>query len=74
MAPPEVGDLVYLPRGTVHRGFGGVLAQIITAPGFRPGAEIGVDHHLRAINGRLGLTGEDALPFREASASRAVVK
>ena len=55
--PLEVGDLVYLPRGTVHRGFGGVLAQIITAPGFRPGAEIGVDHHLRAINGRLGLTG-----------------
>ena len=72
--PLEVGDLVYLPRGTVHRGFGGVLAQIITAPGFRPGAEIGVDHHLRAINGRLGLTGEDALPYREASASRAVVK
>jgi len=72
--PLEVGDLVYLPRGTIHRGFGGVLAQIITAPGFRPGAEIGVDHHLRAINERLGLTGGDALPYREASASRAVVK
>ncbi|MEE2938992.1 MAG: hypothetical protein VX460_01275 [Planctomycetota bacterium] len=72
--PLEVGDLVYLPRGTIHRGFGGVLAQIITAPGFRPGAEIGVDHHLRAINERLGLAGADALPYREASASRAVVK
>ena len=33
----EVGDLVYLPRGTAHRGLGGVLAQVITVPGFRPG-------------------------------------
>ena len=70
----SVGDLVYLPRGTMHRGFGGVLAQVITAPGFRPGAEIGVDHHLQAINQRLGLSGARALPFREASAGRAVVK
>src|SRR5262249_38866116 len=29
-----VGDLVYLPRGLVHRGLGGVLAQVITVPGF----------------------------------------
>lgn len=70
----EVGDLVYLPRGTVHRGLGGVLAQVITAPGFRPGAEIGVDHHLRAINERLGLTGAAALPYREASSAGAVIK
>ncbi|MEM6672231.1 MAG: hypothetical protein AAF726_05270 [Planctomycetota bacterium] len=70
----EVGDLVYLPRGTVHRGYGGVLAQIITAPGFKPGAEIGVDHHLRAINERLGLAGDAALPYREASSTRAVIK
>ncbi len=70
----EVGDLVYLPRGTVHRGFGGVLAQIITVPGFRPGAEIGVDHHLRAINQRLGLQGDRALPFRSASSEAAVIK
>lgn len=70
----EVGDLVYLPRGTVHRGSGGVLAQIITAPGFRPGAEIGVDHHIRAINERLALTGDTALPYREASSTTAVVK
>lgn len=72
--PLEVGDLVYLPRGTVHRGLGGALVQVITAPGFRPGAEIGVDHHLRAINERLGLTGPDALPYREASSTSAVVK
>ncbi len=69
-----VGDLVYLPRGTMHRGFGGVLAQIITTPGFKPGAEIGLDHHLKAINDRLALEGEAALPYREKSAGRAVVK
>lgn len=69
-----VGDLVYLPRGTVHRGVGGVLAQVITVPGFRPGAEIGVDHHLRAINERLGLEGDSGLPFRAASSAGAVVK
>jgi len=69
-----VGDLVYLPRGTVHRGVGGVLAQVITAPGFVPGAEIGVDHHLRAIDERLGLEGEAALPYHEAASLDAVVK
>ena len=69
-----VGDLVYLPRGTMHRGFGGVLAQIITTPGFKPGAEIGLDHHLKAINDRLALEGDAALPYREKSAGRAVVK
>lgn len=70
----EVGDLVYLPRGTMHRGLGGVLAQVITAPGFRPGAEIGLDHHLRAIDERLGLEGEDALPYHAAASEAAVVK
>ena len=69
-----VGDLIYLPKGTVHRGVGGVLAQVITVPGFRPGAEIGVDHHLRAINERLGLEGDRALPFRAQSSTSAVVK
>ena len=69
-----VGDLVYLPKGTVHRGAGGVLAQVITVPGFRPGAEIGVDHHLRSINERLGLTGDEALPFRAQSSTSAIVK
>jgi len=43
----EVGDLVYLPRGTIHRGLGGVLAQVITVPGFVPGAEIGDRLELR---------------------------
>jgi hypothetical protein len=56
-----VGDLVYLPRGTIHRGLGGVLAQIIAVPGFVPGTEVGVDEHLRALNRRLELTGADAL-------------
>ena len=69
-----VGDLVYLPRGTIHRGLGGVLAQVITVPGFRPGAEIGVDHHLRAINAALGLTGADALPLHAASADAPLVR
>lgn len=70
----STGDLVYLPRGTIHRGLGGVLAQIITVPGFRPGAEVGVDHHLRAIAERFGLEGNTLLPFHEAASSRAVVK
>ena len=72
--PLSTGDLVYLPRGTIHRGLGGVLAQIITVPGFRPGAEVGVDHHLRAIAERFGLEGGTLLPFHEAASSRAVVK
>lgn len=58
----EVGDLIYLPRGTVHRGVGGVLAQVITVPGFVPGAEIGVDEQLALINDRLGLKEASALP------------
>jgi hypothetical protein len=61
--PLTVGDLVYLPRGVTHRGLGGVLAQVITIPGFRPGAEIGVDRQILAINRRLGLAGDEALPF-----------
>ena len=69
-----VGDLVYLPRGTIHRGLDGVLAQVITTPGFRPGAEIGVDHHLRAINESLGLTGDRALPFHLQGSQGPVVR
>ena len=69
-----VGDLVYLPRGVVHRGLGGVLTQVITAPGFIPGAEVGVDHHLRAVNERLGLDGRRALPFNSKASAAAVVK
>ena len=69
-----VGDLIYMPRGTIHRGVGGALVQVITAPGFRPGAEIGVDHHLRAINERLGLAGERAVPSHVGASEQAVVK
>ncbi|KAA3611491.1 MAG: DUF1080 domain-containing protein [Planctomycetota bacterium] len=68
------GDLVYLPRGVVHRGLDGVLAQVITVPGFKPGAEIGVDHHLRAIQERLKLEGEQALPFHEAGSLEPIVR
>lgn len=69
-----VSDLVYLPRGTAHRGVGGVVTQVITVPGFVPGAEIGLDHHLRAINERLGLTGDAALPLHLAGAERPIVR
>jgi len=70
--PLEVGDLVYLPRGLVHRGVGGVLAQVITVPGFVPGSEIGIDHHLRAINERFQLKGHEALPLNLAASMRRV--
>ena len=70
----EVGDLVYIPRGVVHRGVGGVLAQVITVPGFRPGAEVGVDHYLRAINENLSLVGDQAIPYNQAASTSAIVK
>lgn len=70
----EVGDLVYLPRGVMHRGVGGVLAQVITVPGFIPGSEIGVDHHLRRINNVLSLKGAKRLPYNEAASTEAVIK
>lgn len=70
---PQVGDLIHIPRGTVHRATGGVLAQVITIPGFIPGAEIGVDHHLRRICERLGLA-PGVLPFSVASSDGPVVR
>ena len=72
--PLEVGDLVYLPRGVMHRGIGGVLAQVITVPGFIPGAEIGVDHHIRTINELLGLMNKKALPLHEDAADGPLIK
>ena len=72
--PLEVGDLVYLPRGTIHRGVGGVLAQVITVPGFIPGSEIGVDYHLRKINEKFKLIGSQALPFNIAASDSVVIK
>ena len=71
---PERGDLIYIPRGTIHRAVGGVLAQVVTVPGFKPGFEIGVDHHLRSINERLGLEGVKALPFQESAADGPLIK
>jgi len=47
---------------------------VITVPGFVPGAEIGLDHHLRAINERLGLVGAEALPLHAAGAERPIVR
>jgi hypothetical protein len=70
----DVGDLVYLPRGVAHRGIDGVLAQVITVPGFIPGSEIGVDHHLKAINDNLSLEGEHRLPYHEEAAETVVIK
>lgn len=71
--PLRVGDLVYLPRGLMHRGVGGALVQVITVPGFVPGAEIGVDHHLRRIGERLGLAPEE-LPYHEPASHAPVIR
>lgn len=72
--PLDVGDLVYLPRGVAHRGIDGVLAQVITVPGFVPGSEIGVDHHLKAICDHLSLEGDARLPYHEEAAETVVIK
>jgi len=72
--PLQVGDLVYLPRGVAHRGLDGVLAQVITVPGFVPGSEIGLDHHLRAINEQLALPAGKELPYNREASQEAVVK
>ncbi len=65
-----VDELIYIPRGVVHRGVGGAVVSVITVPGFRPGAEIGVDHHLRAIGERLSI----AIPFNVDASKSAVVR
>ena len=70
----ELDDLVYIPRGVVHRGIDSVLAQVITIPGFIPGAEIGVDYHLNQINQRFGLTQPDLLPFNPDAADTILIK
>jgi hypothetical protein len=72
--PLQVGDLVYLPRGVMHRGVDGVLAQVITIPGFIPGSEIGVDHHLNAINSRLNLNQQERLPYNLEAAKTSLIK
>ncbi|MAE29049.1 MAG: PmoA family protein [Planctomycetota bacterium] len=65
--PVRKGDLIYLPRGVVHRGLGGILAQVISVPGFVPDSELAVDDQLRSINERLGLTGAAALPVHSSA-------
>ncbi len=72
--PLKVGDLVYLPRGVMHRGVGGVLAQVITVPGFIPGSEIGVDHHLKTINENLNLGQSGGLPYNVDASDGPVIK
>lgn len=72
--PLSVGDLVYIPRGVIHRGYGGVLAQVITIPGFIPGSEIGVDHLIFNINKTLNLIGPGAYPFNREASSEAVIR
>jgi hypothetical protein len=39
-----------------------------------PKSEVGVDHHLWAINKALGLRGNDAIPFHMVAARSKVVK
>ena len=72
--PLGVGDLVYIPRGIAHRGIGGVLAQVITIPGFKPRAEIGLDYHLRRLNQHLNLATKDTLPYHFGASDSIVIK
>ncbi len=74
VTPLNVGDIIYLPRGVIHRGVGGVLAQVITIPGFVPDAELGVDHHLKRINDTYKLEGHNQIPFNEAASEQVVIK
>jgi len=67
----KVGDFIYLPRGVMHRGFGNALVQVITVPGFVPGAEIGVDHHLLRINNRFKSM---QLPYNKEASTQVIVK
>ena len=72
--PLNVGDLIYIPRGVMHRGLGGVLAQVITVPGFVPGSEIGVDHHLKRINEQLQLSGNEEIPYNRKASQTEIIK
>jgi hypothetical protein len=68
------GDLVYIPRGVMHRGVGGVLAQVITMPGFIPGSEIGLDHLLRQINEKFDFDGNRTLPYNIEFSAEPVIR
>jgi hypothetical protein len=65
--PLHQNDLIYLPRGVVHRGLGGAVVQVITIPGFVPGAEIPVDAEIQGINRQLKLNDAQALPFHRGT-------
>lgn len=71
----EADDLILLPRGVIHRGIGGAIVMVITIPGFRPGAEIGVDHHLRAIADRCATVGKEwVVEFHNEASAGPVVR
>ncbi len=65
--PLHVGDLIYLPRGVVHRGVGGAVVQVITVPGFVPNAEISLDQQIEAINHSLDFEPDEQLPLHRGS-------
>ncbi len=65
--PLKKGDLVYLPRGVAHRGVGGAVVQVITVPGFVPGAEIPLDDAIRKINKQFELDPNEALPNHQGN-------
>lgn len=70
----RAGDLVYIPAGEMHRGVGGIVAHVITVPGFVPGTELSLDHCLAQINERLGLQGDAAIPLHAATAHEQLVR
>jgi quercetin dioxygenase-like cupin family protein len=61
--PVAAGDLVYVPRGVVHRGVGDLTAQVIALPGFVPGTEVAVDDAIQRIDEQLGLDHPLAMPW-----------
>ncbi len=72
--PIEEGDFVWVGRGHMHRAVGGVLAHVITVPGFVPGSEIGLDHHLRALDERLPPDAGRRVPYHAAASDGPVIK
>jgi len=58
----SAGDVLFVPRGLVHRPRGRSSAVVIALPGFVPGGEVRLDDDLRAINATLNLEGDAALP------------
>lgn len=63
--PLKAGQLIMIPRGVTHRGYGGGVIQVLAVPGFLPGKEIPMDDAIRRVNGRFALTGSRALPVHD---------